>query len=300
MTAAPLESPNRSIVARLNDYIALTKPSITRMCLLTTAGGLWLAAPPDTGSDWMVALWAILGTALAVGSANALNMWWEREPDQLMARTRSRPVADGRVEPTSALTFGVIIGIASLMILGLGTNLLTAALGAFALLSYVLVYTPLKYRTPLALLVGAVPGAMPPLMGWTAATGTLDLAGLALFGTLLVWQMPHFLAISIYRKRDYDRAGIKVVPVVRGDEVATRQAIAWATALLPLSLMLTPLGITGSFYLVVASLTGLAFLALTVYGLWAQNTSRWARQVFIASVIHLPVVMLALAVDVLI
>lgn len=300
MTTAPLDAaPGRSLGARLRDYVALTKPSITRMCLITTAGGLWLASPPASAGEWWNAIWAMLGTAMAVGSANALNMWWEREPDQLMARTRTRPLAAGRLSGNQVLTFGLILGFLSMVILGAGTNLLTALLGAFALVSYVMVYTPMKYRTPLALVIGAVPGAMPPLMGWTAATGSLDLGGLALFATLLVWQMPHFLAISIYRKRDYGRAGIKVVPVVRGDRVATRQAIAWATALLPVSMMLTPLGITGTFYLVIATLSGGAFLALTIAGLWARNPHRWARRVFIGSLIHLPLVTLALALDVL-
>ena len=302
MTAAPVDTVSRvrPLADRIRDYIELTKPSITRMCLITTGGGFWLASPPETGTQWWTMMCALLGTALAVGAANALNMWWERAPDQRMTRTKDRPLASGRLRPQNALVFGLALGFSGMVVLGAGTNLLTALLGAFALLSYVLVYTPLKYRTPLALVVGAVPGAMPPLMGWTAATDGLGAAGLVLFGTLLLWQMPHFLAISVYRKRDYANAGIQIVPVVRGDRVATRQAIAWATALLPLSLMLTPLGVTGTLYFVVALVSGSAFLLMTIAGLWAQNTHRWARKVFIGSLIHLPLLTLALALDVVI
>lgn len=296
VTSTPA-GPHPTLREKLTDFVALTKPSITRMCLITTAGGLWLAAPPESASQWWTALWAIVGTAAAVGSANALNMWWERLPDKKMARTRNRPLAAERMPSQHALLFGIILGIVSLGILAAGTNWLTACLGGFALGSYVGIYTPLKYKTPLALVIGAVPGAMPPLMGWTAATNSLDPAGLALFATLLVWQMPHFLAISIYRKQDYARAGIRIVPVVRGDEVAKRQAIAWATALVPISMMLTPMGITGSLYLIVATVSSVAFLAVTVSGLWAQNPSRWARKVFLGSLIHLPLITVAIALD---
>jgi protoheme IX farnesyltransferase len=283
------------MVTVLRDLSALTKPSITRMGILTAAGGLALAG----GSDLATMVAALIGTGLAIGSANALNMWWERGPDQMMSRTKDRPVAAGRLSPPAAMAFGVVIGLASLVLLALGVNLLTAALAAFALVSYVLVYTPLKYRTPLALLIGAVPGAIPPLMGWTAATGSLDAPGLALFGILLLWQLPHFLAISIYRQSDYARAGIRIVPIVRGVDVAQRQAVAWATALLPLSLVLTPLGVTGTLYLVVASVAGAAYLGVAIQGLRTARPARSARQLFVASLLYLPVVTVALAIDVI-
>lgn len=291
---------NRSDKApsRLGDYLALTKPAITRMCLITTGGGFLLAPRPEGELSLWVFFAAILGTALAVGSANALNMWWERGPDQLMARTKHRPMAAGRLSSRAGLIFGAALGVLGLVVLLLGTNLLTAALGAFALVSYVAVYTPLKYRTPAALVIGAVPGAMPPLMGWTAVTGQLDAAGMTLFGILLIWQIPHFLAIALYRKKDYARAGIKVVPVVRGDLVAKRQAVAWTTALLPLSLLLTPLGVTGTFYFVVALVAGLGFLVWSLTGLRADAGPKWARGFFFASLAYLPLVTLGLVIDV--
>ena len=284
------------------DFLALTKPGIVRMCLLMTAGGLWLA-PSRDHTGWQVWLAALVGSSLAVASANAFNMVWEREGDRKMARTRNRPLAAGRISPLSASLFAGALGVLSMIVLGLGTNLLTAGLAAFALLSYCLIYTPLKRRTPLALVIGAIPGAVPPLLGWTAATNSLDLPGAVLFGILLVWQMPHFLAISIFRKQDYAAAGICCVPVVRGEMVAKIQAIAWAVLLIPVSMALTPLGVTSELYMVVAAIAGVAMLGFAIKGLGVtevQAQTRWARQLFFLSLVYLPVVTLALVVDLLV
>jgi protoheme IX farnesyltransferase len=286
--------PTRSLFATLRDYAVLTKPSITRMCLLMTAAGLGLA--PGSAS-LLVIIGALAGTALAVGSANALNMWWERDSDRLMVRTRTRPLAEERISANAALVFGLCVGVAGLALLAVTTNGLTTLLGFIALASYVLLYTPLKYHTPLALVIGAVPGAMPPLMGWTAVTNSLDAPGLVLFGILLLWQMPHFLAISLFRKHDYARAGIRIVPVVRGDEVARRQAVAWATGLVPVSLLLTPLGVTGTLYLVIALMSGLAFLGFALTGLRQTTGPSWAYRFFIASLIYLPLLTAGFVLD---
>lgn len=280
---------------RASDLWQLTKPGVTRMCLLTTAGGLALA-PGHIG--WLAGLGTVLGAALAVGGANAANMWWERDTDKLMARTRRRPLPTGRVSPVVALAFAIALSLGSLVVLSIAANLLTAGLALFALVGYVLVYTPLKYKTPLALVIGAVPGAIPPLLGWTAVTDSLDPGGLVLFGILLVWQIPHFLAISLYRKSDYAKAGIRVVPVVRGDAVAKIQAVGWAMILVPLSAMLTPLGVAGSLYMWFAMLLGMVFLGWAFTGLDNRAGARWARGYFLASLIYLPALALALAVDV--
>jgi protoheme IX farnesyltransferase len=282
-----------------HDYLALTKPGIVRMCLLMTAGGLWLA--PDRGGAWGVWVAALIGSSLAVASANAFNMVLERDGDRLMQRTRDRPLPAGRLGVASASVFAGALGLAAMIVLALGTNWLTTGLAAFALLSYVLIYTPLKRVTPLALVIGAVPGAVPPLLGWTAISNSLDLPGAVLFGILLVWQMPHFLAISIFRKQDYADAGIRCVPVVRGETVAKIQAIAWAAALIPISLALTPLGITGGVYPIIALVAGLAFLGFAVSGLRREGIGnlRWARQLFGLSLVYLPVVTIALVVDLL-
>ncbi len=282
----------------LVDYLALAKPGIVRMCLLMTVGGLWLA--PRAGAiEWSVWVAALVGSSFAVASANAFNMVLERDGDRLMTRTRNRPLAARRLGVARASIFAGALGVAAMIVLWLGTNPLTTALAAFALLSYVLVYTPLKRVTPLALVIGAVPGAVPPLLGWTAITNSLDLPGAVLFGILLVWQMPHFLAISIFRKQDYAAAGIRCVPVVRGETVAKIQAIAWAVLLIPVSVALTPLGITGNFYLVVALLAGLVFLGVALVGLRREGLAdlRWARQLFAVSLVYLPVVTVALVVD---
>lgn len=279
------------------DLVELTKPGIVRMCLLMSAGGLWLAPGSASWATWLAAL---IGSALAVASANAFNMIWEREGDRLMRRTRNRPVATGRLSVGTASAFAGLLGAAAMLVLGLGTNLLTAGLALFALVSYTLVYTPLKRRTPLALLVGAVPGAVPPLLGWTAATGSLAAPGVVLFGILLVWQMPHFLAIALFRKQDYADAGIRCVPVVRGETVAKVQAIAWAVVLVPISVVLTPIGVTGTFYLIAALVLGLGFLGWTIAGLGKPNTAKWAREVFVLSLVYLPALTLALVVDVLV
>lgn len=279
---------------RLRDFYELGKPSITNMNVLMVLGGMALAG---VGADWRLIALTCLGTGLAVASANALNMVLEREGDKLMARTANRPLPRGRLSVAEAVAFGLITGVLSIVLLS-QTNLLTAGLGLFALLSYVLIYTPLKRRTPLALLIGAVPGAMPPLMGWTAVTGTLDLPGLTLFGILLVWQLPHFLAISLFRKDDYARAGIRTVPVVRGDAIAKAQSVAWSLALVPISLALVPLEVAGWIYGSVALALGLGFLGMSLKGLTRNAGYTWARQFFFASLIYLPVLTVALAVDV--
>ncbi len=278
------------------DFIALTKPSITRMCLITSAGGM-LLAPGDLAIGRAFA--AVVGIALAVGGANAFNMWWERDTDRLMSRTRRRPLPSGRMQPRHAFAFASVLSGLSLLVLGLGTNLLTAVLGGLAIVSYVAVYTPLKYRTPAALIVGAVPGAAPPLLGWTAVTGSIDAPAMVLFGILLVWQLPHFIAIALYRKDEYARAGIKVVPLVRGDAIAKIQAVAWVLVLVPLTFMLVPLGAAGPIYLLGAALLGAVFLGWSFTGLDNDAGTRWARGYFLASLGYLPALTLVLVADVL-
>jgi protoheme IX farnesyltransferase len=279
----------------MRDLIALTKPRITAMVLLTTAGGLWLA--PGTVPP-MIALAAVLGTSLVVSSANALNCWMERDVDKHMARTRKRPLPDGRMDARVALWFGLVLGAFSVPLLALAVNPLTGLLAAIALASYVLVYTPMKQVSPAALLIGSVPGAMPPLMGWTAATGSLEAPGFVLFGILFLWQLPHFLAIAMFRESEYVKAGIRVMPAVRGHARTKLHAALYAGALVPVSLMLVPLGIAGTLYLVVVGLAGLLFAGLCVSGLRKEAGTRWARSVFFASLVYLPLLFAALAVDV--
>lgn len=279
---------------RIRDLVDLAKPSILLLSVMMAALGLWLAPDALGAVDSILML---LGTGLTVGSANALNMYWERNSDRLMKRTEDRPLPAGRMEPWVALVFGVVIGVIGTVMLWVWANPLTAGLAAFALVTYVLVYTPLKRRTPQALLVGAVPGAMPPLMGWTAATGTIELPGLVLFGILLLWQLPHFIAIAIYRLKDYSAAGIQAVPVVRGNDVARWQTLAYATGLVPVSLMLSPLGATGWVYGVGALAVSLWFLSKCLYGFRSMAPAKWARRVFLASLVYLPALGAVIIVD---
>ena len=230
-----------------------------------------------------------------VGSANALNCWLERDVDGRMRRTRDRPLPAGRVEPFVALALGLAVPIFALPLLALVANPLTAFLAFVALTVYVAVYTPMKRRSTLALFVGAVPGAIPPLLGWTAVTGRLDPGGLALFALLFAWQLPHFLAISIYLAEDYARGGLRVFALVHGER-ATRGWITASTGLLlAASLALLPLGVAGPAYGVVAAVAGVALLAVALSGI-GRTGGRWARNLFLGTLLHLTALFAALLV----
>jgi len=278
----------------LRDLVALTKPRITLMVVLTAAGGMWLAPGALPWTSVLVFLGALSAT---VGSANALNCWLERDVDKLMARTQRRPLPAQRLAPRPALLFSIVLGLVAVPLLAVAVNPLTGLLGAVALLSYVLVYTPMKQISPAALLVGAVPGAMPPLMGWTAVTGEIALPGLVLFGVLFLWQLPHFIAIAVKRKDEYARAGLRVLPSVRGERVSRWHAIGWAALLLPVSLALQPLGVAGWAYTVAAAVTGAFYLWTTLRPLRAGEEARWAKKVFLTSLVYLPVVFTVLMID---
>jgi len=286
----------RPLAETMRDVVSLAKPRITLMVLITTAGGLALAGGLELGKAFLT----LLGTALVVGSANTLNCWLERDVDRHMARTRNRPLPAGRLDPAVALFSGVILACISIPLLTLGVNALTGALAAIALVSYVAVYTPMKQKSPAALLVGSVPGALPPLIGWTAATGRLEWAGIALFGILFFWQLPHFIAIAVFRQDDYTRAGIKVLPAVRGLRVAKFHALFHSVLLLTVSLVLLPLQVAGLLYGVVATVLGVGIIVIAIRGLNPEAGAKWARQLFAASLVYLPLLFAALALDALV
>ena len=268
----------------LRDLVALTKPRLASLVLFTTAGGAWLAGASLT---WPVTLFALLGTTLAVAGAHSLNCYFERDLDALMHRTRTRPLPAGRLDPRVALSLGLFFSTISLPILALGTNVLTAALGLLALVSYVVVYTPMKTRSAWALGVGALPGALPPLMGWTAVTNRLELPGLVLFAILFLWQLPHFLAIALMLQDDYDRAGMKTVPQVMGGRHARAQAVLYTAILVPVTFLLVPLHVAGVAYAVLAGLLGAGFLGWSLLGLRRDPGPRWARVEFLLSIVYL-------------
>jgi protoheme IX farnesyltransferase len=296
-TAQSAGAPPRAHGVRvIRELITLTKPRITVQVLLTAAVGMALAPGHSTPSvRWL----SLAGTALIVGAANALNMWWERDIDAQMSRTRNRPLPAGRISPDLALAFGLALALASVPMLFL-VNLATGALGLLSLVTYVAVYTPLKRRTYMALLVGAVPGAIPPLLGWTTVTGTIGLGGLLLFAFLFLWQIPHFAAISLFRADEYRRAGLQVVSVQRGER-ATRELIAvWSGLLVATSLLFAPLRLAGAWYESAALLLGAAFLSLAVLGLRATppfDSKRWARRVFAFSIPYLTILLVMVLAD---
>jgi heme o synthase len=272
----------------IRDLISLTKPRINVLNVAMTGVGLALA-PRNPGAQVIVA--TLVGTTLLVGSANTLNMYLERDVDALMARTRRRPLPSGRMRPWIALVFGVLQAFIAVPLLTFGANALTGLLGAIALLGYVLVYTPLKQRTVHALLVGAVPGAMPPLLGWTAATGDLSVAAMALFAVIFFWQIPHFLAIAMFQGADYKQAGLKVFPVERGDAAARLAIVVTLVLQVAVTLLLVPLGLGGPLYLGGAALLGAFMLGWGVIGLARRDRAgaAWARGLFLVSIAYLPV-----------
>jgi protoheme IX farnesyltransferase len=279
-----------AIAAKTVDMVALVKPRIMVMALLTAAGALSLA--PGT-ANVPTALWLLAGTGLIVGAANALNMWLERDIDCLMARTKNRPLPQGRLQAQTALVFGGILGIAAIPALAM-VNPITAALGLLALVLYVGVYTPMKQRSHWAVWVGGVPGAMPALMGWTAATGRIELAGLAVFGVLFFWQVPHFHAIAMYRQRDYEAAGLKTLPSTRGIAAARREIAIYLVVQVAVSFAPVALGVTGIPYLVTAAVLGVLVL---VQGLAGDGSTKWARNVFLASIVYLPLLFAVMVLD---
>ncbi|HEX3697312.1 MAG TPA: heme o synthase [Polyangia bacterium] len=276
------------------DLVSLTKPRITGLVLATFAGGMWLA--PGALPTWRIVM-TLIGMALVVSASNTLNMYLERDADGLMARTRARPLPERRLSPESALAFGVLLASAALPLLFLAGNALTGILGAVALLSYVWIYTPMKRHSALALFVGAVPGAMPPLMGWTAATGHLDAPGLVLFAILFLWQIPHFLAIAIYRSQDYQQAGFKVLPLAISAFGTRLHIMTFSVGLVVATILLLPMHVAGVGYAVAASVLGAVFIGWAVAGFRQAAAARWARSLFFMSIVYLTLLFVALIVD---
>jgi protoheme IX farnesyltransferase len=273
------------------DYLELSKSRIVMMVLITTAAGYLFAAPRV---DWTLLFNALIGTALVAAGTNALNQYVERVHDAKMRRTRLRPLPDGRITPRAALLFSMSISIIGTVYLGLAVNWLTAALGALTLLTYIFIYTPLKRVSTICTLIGAVPGAIPPLMGWTAATGSLGTGGWIVFGILFFWQLPHFMAISWMYRDDYARGGFAML-AVQDDEgrVTARHAVFYSLALLTVSLLPPLFGLATYVYLVGAIVAGTALTVASFFFL-ADRSPRSARRLFMASNIYLIVAMLLL------
>jgi protoheme IX farnesyltransferase len=294
LLAAPAALPGRPSFAWIANMVRLGKPRITGMVVVTFLGALWLA--PGDIPHWR-AIMTLLGTTFLVAAANTFNMYLERDVDPLMERTRDRPLPLGLVSPEAALIFGSALACAGAPLVFLGSNLLTGCLGLLAVASYVVIYTPLKRRSAIALFVGAVPGALPPLMGWTTVTGRLDAPGLALFAVLFLWQIPHFLAIAIYRAADYARAGFKVLPLAISARATRATVVSFSIALVIATVLLQPLGVAGVRYVACALVLGAVLIGWAAAGLRRTATGTWARSLFFYSIVYLTLLFVALVVD---
>jgi protoheme IX farnesyltransferase len=271
------------------DYIALTKPRITWLILMSTGVGYFFGQATST-PHWILLLHTLIGTGLIASGTAALNQWYERDADTLMRRTADRPLPTGKMTAHQALLFGMVLAVLGFGELALGANILAALLGAFTLGSYLFIYTPLKQRSHLSTVIGALPGAMPPLIGYAASHGSLTPEAWTLFAILFIWQFPHFLAIAWMYREDYARAGIRMLPVVEPDGMSTgRQIILYASTLIPVSLFPVLLGMSGKVYLVGALLLGGWFLYTGVRVAFDLTNVR-ARRVLLASIIYLPVI----------
>jgi len=276
-------------------FLELTKPRITQLVVLTAAAGFYLGAAGRV--DVRVLIETLVGVALVAAGTNAFNQLRERDVDARMQRTRGRPLPSGRVTPRAAALFAAVISIVGVAYLGIAVNLLTAGLAALTLASYVLFYTPLKRKTSLNTLIGAVPGALPIVGGWTAAGGELGPAVAALFWILFLWQLPHFLALAWIYRDDYRRGGLAMLSVDDPDGRHTgRMVLLYATALLPVSLLPTLLGVTGALYFFGALALGLAYTGASVAMTRAVTTAR-AWRLFLVSIIYLPALLTLMVLD---
>jgi heme o synthase len=285
-------APGLSVV---RNYLQLTKPRITLLILVCTAVGYWFGC--GASFHGMALAHALLGTAFLASGTSALNQWYEMDSDAKMRRTRRRPLPAGRIKRRNGLAFGLLLSTAGFADLWYGTNLLTAALGLFTLLSYLLIYTPLKQRSPACTTVGAIPGAMPPLIGYAAAGHGIDARAVALFLFLFVWQFPHFDAIAWMYRDDYARGGIRMLPVIDPDGESTSKRILFCSLLLiPISLAPRFLGMTGTMYAATAVAAGIGVMYYGVR-LGRERTSSRARALLLATVVYLPAVLCVMVLD---
>jgi heme o synthase len=280
---------------RVMDFVELAKPRVVVMVLVTTFVGFYLGSRGVP--EYLHLLQTLLGTALAAGGTLALNQFAERDIDAQMHRTRMRPLPDGRLQPADALVFGVVLAVSGIAYLALAVNGLSAAVTATISASYLFLYTPLKRVTPLCSIVGAVPGALPPVTGWVAAHGGFGVEAWTLFAILFLWQLPHSLAIARLYRDDYARAGIRLLPVVEPDAKSCgRQIVSNCLALLVVGLLPTLVGLAGPAYFCGALLFGIVFLGYGIAFALAR-TAASARQLLFASLIYLPALFLVMALD---
>lgn len=280
---------------RLADLFVFTKVRVNALVVATTAGGYYMASPD--GMNLMVLAATVAGTALVAGGAAGLNQISERDLDRLMDRTRMRPLAEGRMSVGEARLVAWTCNLAGLALLAATSNVLAAGIAALTLVTYAHVYTPMKRLTSFSTVVGAVPGALPPMIGWAAARNSVDAPAWALFLIVFLWQLPHFLAIAWLYRDDYGRAGLPMLPVVDPDGASTaRQSLLYATALVPVSILPSALGMTGVIYAAGALALGLAFIAVGVRFAMARTHAN-ARLLFLTSLVYLPAIWALMMID---
>lgn len=293
----------RQVTSRLLDYAELMKPELTGLSVLTTLCGFYLAS--EGSFDYPRFFWTGLGTLLVGGGLGALNQYIERHYDAMMKRTERRPLPGGRISPTQAFWFGIwclVIGIGVLLYF---TDMLTSLLAGVIIVTYLFLYTPLKRLTRWSTVIGGIPGALPPVMGWTAAGGELNSGAWILFAILFLWQLPHFYALAWLYRKDYARAGFQMLTVSDEDASHTSRHVFWCiVGLIPASIVLTFVGVTGWKYSLVALVVGLLFLVYAVllvrfsgYHFSAIKVNHYSRQLFFASLWYLPVLMISMVVD---
>jgi protoheme IX farnesyltransferase len=285
----------RSLAAVVRDYVALTKPRIISLLLVTTVATMFVADP--SGPSLAVILWTMLGGYLAAGGAGAINHYLDRDRDARMARTRARPLVSGRIEPWHGLGFGIALGTLATVQLALTVNALAAGLALAGLLGYVLVYTVwLKPLTPQNIVIGGAAGAMPPLVGWAAATGSLTLDALYPFGIVFLWTPPHFWALSLLIKEDYARTGVPMMPVVKGEAATRRQILVYSLVLVAFTILPVATGLLGGAYLAAALVLGAGFVALALR-LALRPSRRAALRLYLSSLAYLALLFCAMALD---
>jgi protoheme IX farnesyltransferase len=281
--------------SRAGDFVALTKPRLNFLVLLTVAAAYSLGAGSDARLIDLVH--TLAGTFLVAGGASALNQVWERKTDRLMRRTRQRPLADLRLSVAQGITFGLVLTVAGAAELAYFINPLSATVALLTTASYLLLYTPMKLRTSLSTIAGALPGALPAVIGWAAATNTLSIEGWVLFGIVFMWQMPHFLAIAWMYRDEYARAGMPLLPVIEPDGRSTgRQAVLYTAALIPLSMMPTGVGLATAWYLVGAIALGAILMVLSLE-FSVKRDLPTARRLFFGSILYLPLLWALLVFD---
>jgi heme o synthase len=281
--------------SRTSDFVALAKPRLNMLVVVSAMAG-YVMAGGETSHVWRL-LSLLVGTGLVAGGASAFNQIAERKPDGLMLRTRQRPMPDGRLNAPEATIFAVVLTGIGFMLLAIGANLLSAMVALITLVTYAVVYTPLKKYSSFSTVVGAIPGALPPVIGWAAAQNALSQGAWVLFGIVFLWQLPHFLAIAWMYRDDYARAGFPMLPVIEPDGRSTaRQAVGYAAALLPVSLAPTLVGMAGTLYFAGALVLTLLFLGLAIrFGL--TRSIHDARRLFLGSITYLPLLWVLMIVD---